>query len=120
MIVDEHRRRNDEAVRRLREESRLRVERGRATGPTRCMLGTMLALLMFVALESRRMHWQEVALSVPQTRAEAGVAGARGRARRHGSATATGSAEYRLANRAAASFAVSRIPSDCREAGAPG
>jgi len=57
VIVDESRRRNDEAVRRLREESRLRVERGRARGPTRCMLGTMLGLLVFVALESRRMHW---------------------------------------------------------------
>jgi hypothetical protein len=71
VIVDGPRRRNDEAVWRLREESRLRVERGRAGGPTRCMLGTMLALLIFVALESRRMHWQEVAPIVAQARAEA-------------------------------------------------
>ena len=74
MIVDEPRRRNDEAVRRLREESRRRIERGRATGPTRCMLGTMLALLMFVALEIRRMHWQEVAPIVAQARAAAACA----------------------------------------------
>ena len=71
MIVDGPRRRSDEAVRRLREESRRRIERGRAAGPTRCMLGTMLALLVFVALESRRMHWQEVAPIVAQARAEA-------------------------------------------------
>jgi hypothetical protein len=66
--ADENRRRSDEAVRRLREESRLRIERGRAGGPTRCMLGTMLALLLFVALESRRMHWQEVAPIVAHAR----------------------------------------------------
>jgi hypothetical protein len=71
VIVDGPRRRNDAAVRRLREESRLRVERGRAGGPTRCMLGTMLALLIFVALESRRLHWQAVAPIVAQTRAAA-------------------------------------------------
>ena len=67
-LADEARRRNDEAVRRLREESRLRIERGRAAGPTRCMLGTMLALLLFVALESRRLHWQEVAPIVAHAR----------------------------------------------------
>jgi hypothetical protein len=71
VIVEESRRRSDEAVRRLREESRLRIERGRAGGPSLCMLGTMLALLLFVALESRRMHWQEVAPIVAQARAEA-------------------------------------------------
>jgi len=67
-MIAEESRRSDEAVRRLREESRLRIERGRATGPTRCMLGTMLALLVFVALESRRMHWQEVAPIVAHAR----------------------------------------------------
>ena len=70
MIVDEPRRRSDEAVRRLREESRLRIERGRAAGPTRCMLGTMVALLIFVALESRRMYWAEAAPIVAKARAE--------------------------------------------------
>jgi hypothetical protein len=70
VIVDEPRRRSDEAVRRIREDSRLRIQRGRAGGPTRCMLGTMLALLLFVALESRRMYWQHVAPIVAQARAE--------------------------------------------------
>jgi len=67
VIADESRR-SDEAVRRLREESRQRIERGRPRGPTRCMLGTMLALLVFVALESRRLHWQEVAPIVANAR----------------------------------------------------
>jgi hypothetical protein len=71
VIAEEARRRSDEAVRRIREDSRRRIERGRAAGPSRCMLGTMVALLIFVALESRRMHWQEVAPIVAQTRAVA-------------------------------------------------
>jgi hypothetical protein len=58
--ADERLHRRDEAVRRLREESRRRIERRRAAGISRCMLGTMVALLMFVALESRRIHWAEV------------------------------------------------------------
>lgn len=69
MIVDESRRRNEEAVGRLREESRRRIERGRAAGPSHCMIGTMVALLMFVALESRRMHWAKAAPIAAQTRA---------------------------------------------------
>lgn len=70
MIVDESRRRNEEAVGRLREESRRRIERGRARGPSHCMIGTMVALLMFVALESRRMHWAKAAPIAAHTRAD--------------------------------------------------
>ena len=67
-VIAEKSRRSNEAVRRIRDESRLRIERSRAGGPSRCMLGTMLALLLFVALESRRMHWQEVAPVIAHAR----------------------------------------------------
>jgi hypothetical protein len=54
---ESRRRRNDEAVRRLRAESRSRIARRRGAGMSSCMLGTMLSLLLFVALQSRRIHW---------------------------------------------------------------
>jgi len=52
-IADEARRRNDDAVRRLREESRRRVAQ-RTPGMSVCMLGTMISMLLFVTLEARR------------------------------------------------------------------
>ena len=55
-IADAARRRSDEAVRRLRAESLRRIE-GRRPGMSPCMLGTMLSLLLFVALQSRRIYW---------------------------------------------------------------
>ena len=56
MNADEARRHSDEAVRRLREESRRRID-GRRPGMSHCMLGTMLAMLLFVALNARRIYW---------------------------------------------------------------
>ena len=73
MIVDESRRRNEEAVGRLREESRRRIERGRAAGPSRCMLGVFLAMLVFVALESRRAHWAQTAVAAAARDAQVAV-----------------------------------------------
>jgi hypothetical protein len=73
VIVDESGRRSDEAVRRLREESRRRIERGRAAGPSRCMLGIFLAMLVFVALESRRAHWAQTAGAAAARDARAAV-----------------------------------------------
>lgn len=55
-IADAARRRSDEAVRRLREESRRRIG-VRRPGMSHCMLGTMLAMLLFVALNARRIYW---------------------------------------------------------------
>jgi hypothetical protein len=63
---ESRRRRNDEAVRRLREESRSRIARGRTAGMSHCMLGTMLSLLLFVALQSRRIYWAEAASAAAQ------------------------------------------------------
>jgi hypothetical protein len=61
-IADETRRHGDEAVRRIREESRRRIaQRGRGAGPSRCMVGVMLAMLLFLALESRRAYWAHAA-----------------------------------------------------------
>ena len=56
MNADQVRRHSDEAVRRLREESRRRID-ARRPGMSHCMLGTMLAMLLFVALNSRRIYW---------------------------------------------------------------
>ena len=50
---DARRRQNDDAVRRLREESRLR-QLLRRPGMSACILGTMVSLLLFLALEVRR------------------------------------------------------------------
>jgi hypothetical protein len=55
--ADDRRHRSDEAVRRLREESRRRIERRRTAGMSHCMLGTMLAMLLFVALNARLIYW---------------------------------------------------------------
>ena len=55
--ADEARRHSGEAVRRLREESRRRIERGRRPGMSHCMLGTMLAMLLFVAVECAAHTW---------------------------------------------------------------
>jgi hypothetical protein len=55
-IADEARRLNDDAVRRLRDESRRRVERHKP-GMSRCMLGAMVSMLLFVTLEARREYW---------------------------------------------------------------
>jgi hypothetical protein len=55
--TDDTGRRHDDAVRRLRDESRRRIERGRVAGMSSCILGTMVAMLLFVALEARRMYW---------------------------------------------------------------
>jgi hypothetical protein len=52
-IAEEARRRNDDAVRRLREESRQRVAR-RTPGMSVCMLGMMVSMLLFLSLETRR------------------------------------------------------------------
>jgi hypothetical protein len=72
-VIAEESRRSDEAVWRIREESRRRVERGRAAGPTRCMLGVFLAMLVFVALESRRAHWAQTAVAAAARDARAAV-----------------------------------------------
>jgi hypothetical protein len=55
-LADEARRRSDDAVRRLRAESGRRRAL-RAAGMSSCMLGTMVALALFVALQARRIHW---------------------------------------------------------------
>jgi hypothetical protein len=55
--IADGRRRSDDAVRRLREESARRIARCRVPGMSQCMLGTMVALLLFVALQARRIHW---------------------------------------------------------------
>ena len=54
-------RRRDEAVRRLREESRRRIERGRGLVASRCLLGAVLSLTLFAALEARRDESQRAA-----------------------------------------------------------
>jgi hypothetical protein len=56
-ISDDACRRSDEAVRRLREESGRRIARRRTPGMSHCMLGTMLSMLLFVALNSRLIYW---------------------------------------------------------------
>jgi hypothetical protein len=55
-IADAARRRSDEVVQQLREESRRRIG-VRRPGMSHCMLGTMLAMLLFVALNARRIYW---------------------------------------------------------------
>jgi hypothetical protein len=70
-VIADQARRSDEAVRRLREESRRRIEqRGRAAPISRCMLGAMLGMLVFVTLQSRRIHQAEIAMAA-QARAAA-------------------------------------------------
>jgi hypothetical protein len=72
VIADERRRGGEEAVRRIRAESLRRIVlQGRAAGLSRCMLGTFVALLLFVALESRRAHWARIAVAAEPARSEA-------------------------------------------------
>jgi len=71
-IADQARRRNDDAVRRLREESRRRVAQ-RTPGMSVCMLGTMISMLLFVTLEARRQCHVARALN-EQAEAERGCA----------------------------------------------
>jgi hypothetical protein len=55
-IAAEARRRSEDAVRQIREESGRRVaQRGRA-GMSSCMLGVMVSMLLFVALQARSIH----------------------------------------------------------------
>lgn len=62
-IANEARRRNDEGVRRLREESGRRIARQRSIGMSRCMLGAMVSMLLFVTLEARREYWVATAIN---------------------------------------------------------